>query len=101
MTFLEEITNGRLARLSVNTIEILQLPWEVYKVEPLYAIPGKEFLAYRPIGGVHAFSDHTKKFLGHVNAPTEKAAIAQFETRITGGAIQKEDGSWEMFFPKQ
>lgn len=80
MSFSEEITKGRLARLKVKTFEIFQLPWEVYKVEPAYALPGKEFLAYRPIGGVHAFSDHTKKFLGCVQAPTEKAAIAQFQT---------------------
>lgn len=57
--------------------EVLMFPWEVYQVDARYALPGKEWLAYRAYGMFPAFSDHTMKHIATVQAASEKQAIAK------------------------
>ena len=52
--------------------------WEIYTVNSKYALPGKEVLAYRPNGWLAPFSSHIMKFVGVVEAPTEKMAIKKW-----------------------
>lgn len=56
-------------------VEVLLFPWDVYRVDPRYALPGKEWLAYRSSSMFPAFSDHTMKHVATVEAPNEKQAI--------------------------
>lgn len=49
--------------------------FDVYRVEPSYTIEGKEFLAYEALIGITPGNDHSKRFLGTIEAESKEQAI--------------------------